>query len=422
VRFPEGFLWGAATSAHGVEGGDVYNDAWAMEHAEGSPHVEPSGDACDHYHRYPEDIALLAELGLNAYRFSIEWSRIEPEDGEFSRAALEHYRRMLGVCHDHGIVPVVSFHHFTSPRWLHRHGGWEDAETPDRFGRFCEQAAAHLGDLVTYACTLNEPNLPRFREAAFGLQGDRTQPWWREAARLVGADVRRFVPFSHAASDRARDVMMRAHARGVEAIKSVNADCLVGLTLALIVFEAAPGGEGEALWIDRRCNTDFLEAVRGDDFIGVQTYTRFRVGPGGVLPPGEHVERTQVGWEFWPEALEVMVRRAAEVAGIPTIVTENGVATDDDSRRIEYIERAVRGLGRCLTDGIDVRGYLHWTLLDNFEWSEGCRPTFGLIAVDRRTQQRSVKPSARRLGEIARVNAVPRNTHLRSRMQDRGKE
>jgi len=158
-QFPKGFLWGTATAAHQVEGNNINSDGWLMEHVPGTIHEEPSGDACDHYHRYRSDIALLAELGFNSYRFSIEWARIEPEEGEFSNAALEHYRDMLRACHEHGITPIVTFHHFTSPRWLIASGGWESPETPDKFARYCERATRYLGDLIGAACTINEANI-----------------------------------------------------------------------------------------------------------------------------------------------------------------------------------------------------------------------------------------------------------------------
>ena len=147
-RFPEGFVWGTATAAHQVEGGNWNNDWWAWEHTPDSPCQEPSGDACDHWHRYPEDIRLCADLGFDAYRFSLEWSRIEPEEGEFSRAALDHYRRMCAACREHGLEPIVTFHHFTTPRWVAARGGWVEPATADRFARFCERAAAHLGDVI----------------------------------------------------------------------------------------------------------------------------------------------------------------------------------------------------------------------------------------------------------------------------------
>ncbi len=195
MSFPDGFLWGTATSAHQVEGGNAYNDSWLLEHAPGSHYAERSGDACDHYHRYADDIALIANLGLKAYRFSLEWSRIEPEDGEFSRAALDHYRRMLGTCHEHGLTPLLTFHHFTSPRWIAAAGGWEDARTAERFARFCERAMRHLGDLVPLACTINEPNLGTFLHAysafrirAAGRDGPRRR---RRSGRRRGG-LRRF--------------------------------------------------------------------------------------------------------------------------------------------------------------------------------------------------------------------------------------
>ncbi|MDQ1397091.1 MAG: beta-glucosidase, partial [Acidimicrobiaceae bacterium] len=159
ISFPTGFLWGTATAAHQVEGGNWNSDWWAWEHAEGTPCVEPSGDACDQLNRYRDDLALLAGLGFTTYRFSLEWARIEPEDGEFSVAALDHYRRVCAACHEQGITPVVTYHHFTSPRWLAATGGWENPGTADRFARFCQRATRHLGDMIGWACTINEPNM-----------------------------------------------------------------------------------------------------------------------------------------------------------------------------------------------------------------------------------------------------------------------
>ncbi len=151
VRFPEGFVWGTATAAHQVEGGNWNNDWWKWEHTQGSPCVEPSGDACDHFHRYPDDIRLAAMLGFQAYRFSIEWSRIEPEPGEFSVGALDHYRRMCASCLEHGLRPIVTFHHFTTPRWLASRGGWIEHETAERFGDLCDRVVRHTGDLIVRA-------------------------------------------------------------------------------------------------------------------------------------------------------------------------------------------------------------------------------------------------------------------------------
>ena len=411
MKFPRGFLWGTATAAHQVEGNNVYSDNWLLEHVPGTIYVEPSGDACDHYHRYSEDIALLAKLGFNMYRFSIEWARIEPEEGEFSRASLEHYRRMLATCHEHNLTPMVTFHHFTSPRWLIASGGWEDENTPEKFARYCEHATRYLGDLIGAACTLNEPNIALLLtkcEIVPPPDPQRPAPWRLAAANALGITPDRLAPFVFAASDQAVETILTAHRQAVEAIKAGPGDFPVGLTLALQDIQAGEGGEELAAKMRRAINGVYLENLRGDDFVGVQTYSRMRFGPKAPLPPEKGVELTQMHYEFWPEALEATIRYAAAVTGIPVIVTENGLATTDDTRRIEYIDRALQGVVNCLQDGVDVRGYIYWSAFDNFEWMQGYRPTFGLIAVDRKTQARTVKPSARWLGAVARANGFDR--------------
>ena len=256
-QFPKGFLWGTATAAHQVEGNNINSDGWLMEHVPGTIHEEPSGDACDHYHRYRSDIALLAELGFNSYRFSIEWARIEPEEGEFSNAALEHYRDMLRACHEHGITPIVTFHHFTSPRWLIASGGWESPETPDKFARYCERATRYLGDLIGAACTINEANI-----ASLIVEWGFVPPprqlhkavWWSATAKALGISPRRLSPFQYAASSKATNVIMTAHHRAVEAIKSASGTFPVGITLALQDIQAAEGGEKRAAKMRKTIN------------------------------------------------------------------------------------------------------------------------------------------------------------------------
>ncbi len=407
--FPEEFLWGTATAAHQVEGNNVNSDVWLLEHVPGTIFVEPSGDAIDHYHRFADDIALLAEMGFNMYRFSLAWSRIEPAEGEFSQAILDHYRRMLETCHAHGLLPMVTFHHFTSPRWLMTEGGWEAETTPARFARFCGKATEALGDLIGGAGTLNEANIGPLLMSTGTLptREQRVQaPWWQAAARAVNVAPEDFVPFVFATSDRAREVILEAHRQATEAIKAGPGEFPVGLSLAIQDIQAGPGGEATAERMQRAINDVFLEAVRDDDFVGVQSYSRQRFGPDGPLPPEEGVELTQMGYEFWPEALEAAIRHAVKIAEIPVIVTENGIGTEDDTRRIAYVRRALQGVERCLADGLDVRGYTYWSAFDNFEWMLGYEPTFGLIEVDRETQKRTPKPSAWWLGDVARANGL----------------
>jgi beta-glucosidase len=407
IAFPKGFLWGVATAAHQVEGNNINSDLWVLEHLKPSMYPEPSGDACDHYHRYRDDIKLVADLGFNTYRFSIEWARIEPEEGFFSTAELEHYRRMLATCREHNLTPMLTFWHFTAPRWFAARGGWETDDAGDLFARYCERASKHLGDLIGVATTFNEPNIPLLVRRFLAsmpqnpLQG--ATAIHQAAAHALGSD--RFSSFMFGDGDRQRDVMLAAHRRGVDAIKSGPGSYPVGLNLALSDDQSIDA-DGQRDAKRAELYDSWLALATKDDFIGVQTYTRSRVGSKGDLPPEPGVELTQMGYEFWPEALEQTIRYAAERAKVPVYVTENGIGAEDDTRRVEYIKRALAGVQKCLNDRIDVRGYVHWSLMDNFEWIFGYRPKFGLVAVNRDTQERTVKPSARMLGDIARRNAL----------------
>jgi beta-glucosidase len=407
--FPDGFLWGTATAAHQVEGGNTASDLWLMEMMKDSLFEEPSGDACDHYHHYASDIRLLKQLGFGVYRFSIEWARIEPEEGFFSKAALDHYRRMIAACLAEDVVPMVTFHHFTAPLWFTRDGGWETAASVDRFARYCERAGKALGDLIRYACTINEANIPimvtMMREAVGIKGGNRRARALAEAARLSGGETGRFAPYLSGDGHAATPNLIAAHRKAYDVLKPlVNGP--VGITVALNAFEAESGGEQLRDMADQAINRQFLASLKGDDFVGVQTYTRVRFAKDTVLPPPDGAERTQMGYEFYPEALEATIRQAARVSGCPVIVTENGIGTEDDTRRIEYTRRALEGCLRCLKDGIDLRGYIHWSMMDNFEWLEGYRPKFGLVEVDRATQARRPKPSAYWLGEVAKRNRL----------------
>jgi beta-glucosidase len=389
TNFPAGFKWGTATAGHQIEGGNWNSDWWAWEHAPDTVCVEPSGDACDSWHRWPDDVALCAELGFGTYRFSIEWSRIEPEEGEFSPAALDHYRRQAAALLEAGVEPVVTFNHFTLPRWVAAAGSWLDPGAPERFARFCGRTAAALDGVVTRACTLNEPNVV----ATLG--------------HLEGV----FPPghTDHEERRTANRVQCEAHRLGGDAIRQALPGVPVGLTLAMSEYVAVDGGEDRVDRFRSRMEDEFLDATEGDDFIGVQTYSRIRIGPDGDAGPEPGVPVLPMGYEYWPAALEATLRRAWEYTGgrIPLLVTENGIGTTDDDQRIDYITTALGGVQRCLADGIDVIGYTCWSLMDNFEWTLGYGPTFGLVAVDRTTFERTPKRSARWLGDIARANALP---------------
>jgi beta-glucosidase len=410
TTFPDGFAWGVATAGHQVEGGNTNSDLWLLEHVPGTIFAEPSGDAVDHYHRYADDIALIASLGFDTYRFSLEWARIEPEPGEFSAAELNHYRRVLECCHAHGLKAVVTFHHFTSPRWLLAAGGWEDAGTPALFARYCDVAMRHLGDLIDVACTLNEPNLP-FLLKQLGLTGEPPEarvhvPVWAAAAKALGVEPAKIAPFQFTATEAGYRVKLDAHRAGKAAIKAVRPDLPVGWTLANSDIQAGPGGEAYADRVRQEVNLRFLVESREDDFVGIQNYGRHVFGPDGLLEPGPDAVVNSQGEEIYPAGLAATVREAWDVARVPVLVTENGLATEDDTQRLAYTQAALEGLADAIADGVDVRAYIAWTAFDNYEWIFGYRPKFGLIAVDRATQVRTPKPSAHWLGEVARTRGA----------------
>jgi beta-glucosidase len=388
--FPAGFRWGTATAAHQIEGGNTNNDWWRWEHDPSSACAESSGDACDSWHRWPEDVDLLAALGFDHYRFSVEWSRIEPAPGEWSRAALDHYCRLAAALRDRDIEPVVTFHHFTTPVWLADRGGWEEPDTVRRFGAFVEVAGTALADIMGRACTLNEPNIVA------------TMGW------IMGL----FPPGRTTASvNRVTENLVAAHRVAVEAVRAVARGVPVGMTLSMSDYQPLPGIEGAQAQVDniRATHEDpFLAATTADDFLGVQSYSRMVIGPDGWIGPEPGVDVLPMGYEYWPAALEACLRRAWQVTGgaVPLWVTENGIGTDDDTQRIAYVRDALSGLQRAVADGVDVRGYTYWSLLDNFEWTFGYGPKFGLAAVDRSTFARSLKPSAHWLSAVAAANAL----------------
>jgi beta-glucosidase len=386
--FPEGFTWGTATAAHQIEGGNVNNDWWAFEHTKGSGCAESSGDACDSWERWEEDADIVAGLGFDNYRFSVEWSRIEPAQGEFSRAALDHYRRQCMGLRARGVDPVVTLHHFTSPLWLTAQGGWESDLAVEHFGRFCSVVTEAMGDVMARMCTLNEPNMV----ATMGWHAGMFPPGKQdvELSRTVAA---RFVS---------------AHRVAVDAVRAAAPGLPVGLTLSMTDYQLAPGGDKRLENIRHHAEDVFLDGVDGDDFLGVQVYTRMLIGPDGWIGYEEGVPVLDMGYEFYPASLGNCLQRAWDYTGgsVPLVVTENGIGTTDDAQRIDYVRQALTGVLDVVAGGVDVRGYTYWSLLDNFEWAFGYRPKFGIVAVDRTTFARTPKPSATWLGGIAAANAL----------------
>lgn len=384
---PDGWIWGTATAAHQIEGGNVNNDWWKFEHTPGSGTAESSGDATDSFHRWREDLELVQQMGLDSYRFSLEWSRIEPAEGEFSVAALEHYRQILAAAREMGLKTTLTFHHFTTPLWASEQGGWANPKIVDWFARYVREASEYFGDLIDVACTINEPNMVALLGHYVGkFAPGRTEPGEWE------------IVTKH---------MCEAHIAARDVLKAGPGDFPVGITVAvldIVLHEdddaggagyrmaSLPGPESGLPWLMMGA---YFEAARGDDFFGVQTYnTVHHRFDGQGLPNLEHWRTTQMTWTFTPEALGHTVRLAAAATGCPIIVTENGIATTDDAERVEYYSRSLRALREAMDDGVDVRGFFAWSLLDNFEWAEGYEPKFGFVEVDRKTFERTPKPSS----------------------------
>ena len=429
-KFPQGFMVGASTAAHQVEGNNVHSDYWLQENVEHSQFVEPSGEAVDHYHRYEEDIRLMAEAGLNAYRFSIEWARIEPKQGEFDENEIEHYRKVIACCKENGVEPVVTLHHFTPPVWVISRGGWENEEVVDWFANYVQYVVKHLGSELRYICTINEANMrlqlaaimkkymgqmaggqqeaknaPKEGDVQVGLnldQGMNTMMLgMMECAKAFGLqDPRGIHTFVSMCTPEGDILVMKAHQAAKKVIKEWYPDIKVGLTLSLHDMQPATGGEDAAHKEWEEEFSHYLPYIAEDDFLGVQSYTRQCFDEKGNKYTPEGVEPTQMGYEFYPQAIANVVRAVAKEFKGDLIVTENGVATADDSRRQEYIKEATAGLQACIADGIPLKGYLHWSLMDNFEWQKGFSMQFGLIAVDRSNMKRTPKESLSLLGSM----------------------
>jgi len=426
TQFPTDFLWGAATAAHQIEGNNINSDWWEREWQPNSIHAEPSGDAADSYHRYPEDIALLAKLGFNTYRFSIEWARIEPEQGFFSRAELAHYRRMIETCWAYGLTPSVTLHHFTNPRWFAKLGGWRSPEAPELFAKYVQAVLPILAG-VDWVCTINEPNMVTM---FYGIADQRKAHADRVAAGAGGGAGYAGAGGAAGAAGNAGGAgaaggeqatmtisqlpepnaavtanLISAHQKARDLLRA--AGHRAGWAVAAQAYHALPGAEQATKEYAYPREDIFWDAAQGDDWVGVQAYLRtFIDADGQPVPVPADTEKTLTGWEYFPPALGIGVRNAWQrTGGVPIVVTENGIATQDDRRRIDYTHDALVGLAAAMADGIDVRGYLHWSALDNYEWGS-YTPTFGLIAWDPVTFARTPKPSAFWLGEVAQTGTL----------------
>jgi beta-glucosidase len=349
-------------------------------------------------------------MGLNTYRFSVEWARVEPEEGRFSDQALEHYEAITGYCLALGIAPVVTYNHFTVPHWFAARGAWLDPEAPALFARYCGMVTEALGDGAAYAVTLNEPDLPRLL-TWLNIPAEARQ---RERATLAAASEQVGVPRYRAANlvlpeemDAMAAGMAAGHRAAREAIKSRRPGLPVGLSLAIVDDQVA--GDDPSVRDRKRAEVYalWLDLARDDDFIGVQNYERARYDADGEVPPPPDAPLNQLSSsDIYPLSLAGAVRYAHEATGVPVLVTEHGLGHRDDTLRAAFISPALEGLLGVIEEGVPVLGYLHWSLLDNFEWIFGYDVKFGLHEVDRETFVRTPKPSAAVYSAFVRVNGA----------------
>jgi len=398
LEFPEGFMWGSGLSAHQAEGGNRNNDWWAFEQNGGIADGETSGDACDHYHRFAEDFRLAADMGQQAVKISVEWSRVEPRPGEFDESELEHYERVVRTMRDLGLRPVVALHHFTNPLWLERYSWWEGGDVPAMFAAYCRVVAGRLDPWVDTWITVNEPMLLATAGYVFGV-------WPPERRSLL-------------AGRRVARNLVAAHRLAYEAVHDAASECQVGPAVNITPLKH-PGKPtfrdrmlgGSLDWLANHYFTD--RVLDRSDFIGVQYYSRATVaqllaGDPLAIPRGvRKLPKTDMGWEIYPKGFYYVVRDVWRRSRLPVLVTENGIADASDTKRAQFIRDHLVWLHRAIEEGADVRGYLYWSLTDNFEWREGFGPRFGLIEVDYETQERRVRESAAFYEHVCRTNSVP---------------
>ena len=403
-NFPQGFLWGSATSSHQVEGNcdndwsrwEKANAERLAEEAEGrfshlpnwpeikdeaqNPQNYISGRACDHYHRFEEDFDIAKSLGHNAHRFSIEWSRIEPEEGKFNEVEIEHYRQVILALRTRGIEPFVTLNHWTLPLWFSEKGGWQNSQSVINFAKFVDFVAKNLKNEVNFWITLNEPGIYIAQSYLLGL--------WppQKKSLLVSLKILKN--------------LLSAHKSAFNIIKSFDPKAQVGLVDDIMYYEG-----GISFLADWFANREFLNLVgRRMDFIGLNFYFHQKFS-GFKFIKSDSENKSDLGWEIHPEGIYHVLKKLKRYHR-PIYITENGLADAKDAKRAEFIREHLKWTQKAIAEGVDVQGYFHWSLLDNFEWDKGFWPRFGLVEIDYKTLERKIRPSALEYAKICKNNVI----------------
>ena len=379
--FPDGFLWGSSTSAYQVEGG-IENNDWAQAAREGK--LPPCGRACDHYNRFEEDFDLITKLSQNAHRFSIEWARIEPEEGKFDEGEIEHYRKVLQALKRRGIIPFVNLWHFTQPLWFSESGGFLRKDSAEIFARYCRFVVERLGGEAKYWLTINEPEIWAYNSFARG----KWPPFGKNVIKLV----------------RMMRALVRVHRAAYHAIKKLQPGAYVGVAKDNLYFDSSRNILMKPVewFLSWAVNRWYLDSIEGhQDFIGLNHYFHIPLG----WKPKPDVPRNDMGWEIYPESLFQCLMELKRY-NLPVYISENGIADARDQYRESFIRDYLAATHRAMGEGVDVRGYFHWSLMDNYELAEGFTKRFGLVAIDYATLGRTIRPSARVYEEICRTNSL----------------
>lgn len=400
MAFPKKFLWGASTSAHQVEG-DTHNQwsVWELENAKtkaaqavhqwgdleswqftateaNDPHSYVSGKGANHFEQYETDFDALKAMNMNAFRFSIEWSRVEPKEGAWNAAAIEHYKEYIRALEKRGIEPVVTLFHFTLPVWFAAMGGFEKRSNVKYFVRFADKIIREFGTSVRYIITINEPEVYAHESYMAGNWPPNV------TSKRIGAQV--------------VNNLIYAHNQAAKTIHAINRRYKVSIAKNSVYFYA-----GDDAILSRK-STDVMQFLQDDyilrrvvkncDFLGVNFYFSHRVYGYRIHSPNDKM--SDLGWDLSPADIQFALERLYEKYELPIIITENGLADATDQHRQWWITQTLIGLQKAMKNGVQVDGYLHWSLLDNFEWDKGFWPRFGLIAVDYKTGKRKPRPSA----------------------------